>query len=130
MTPMSAALLAKAIASEDAPADFISPRKQFSKCEGSSASPHFVRIAARVSGDGFHIAEALMRAFAGVGGLAVGCAQTNEDAQSRATPERKVLSTEDGTRCLLFFDFVWSSRILLTFRHSGFGLWSGSYFHG
>src|ERR1700747_3693737 len=71
-----------------------------------------------------------MRAFGGVGGLSVCCAQRNQDVQSRVTPERNVLSTEDGTRCLLFFEFLWCSRILFIFRHSGFGLWPGSYFHG
>src|SRR5580700_9590878 len=113
MTPMSAALLAKAIASGDAPADFISPRKQFSRREGSPASAHFARIAARVSGDGFQTAEAAMRAFEGAGGLAVGCAQTTDHVQSKAAPERKAPSMRTGARRLLFLEFIQVSDIYL-----------------
>src|SRR5579863_9701037 len=81
MTPMSAALREKATASGEAPLDFISPRKQISRREGSPASAHFARMAARVSGAGVHTAASVMRVFAGREGLAVCCADAMQEAQ-------------------------------------------------
>src|SRR5271169_4504331 len=80
MTPSDPARLSeKDTASADAPADFISSRKHFLMCVGSS-SPHFWRMAASASGDGVHTAAALTRVSVCGDGFAACCAADDENA--------------------------------------------------
>src|ERR1700722_19005822 len=91
-----------ATASAEAPADFISAKKQDSRCGG--AGSHLARIAATTSGDGFQTAASVMWELEADVVLVGACARTAAQLNAVTSEKSAISERRRGAVFMIFQD--------------------------